>query len=133
MATNFIRLDALEATYFDRILTLGALSRHCPLDNGRHILASNGSIAPDFGTFMRLPVELQLQVILQLDMASLLVWMRVNKSAMEFFWSLVEWRTVSQNYQDRRTPMLTLNDRSQGTRVHSAWPLASTHITYSLC
>jgi hypothetical protein len=100
MATNFIRLDALEATYFDDVLPPSALSRHCPLDNSRHILASNGSIAPDLGTLMRLPAELRLQIILQLDMASLLVWMRVNKSAMKFIWSLVEWRNVSQSHQD---------------------------------
>ena len=76
MTAKFVRLDATEAVTFRHVIPPAALARHCPLDNGHHTMAFDNSRAPDLGTLTRLPVELQLQVILQLDVASLLVWMR---------------------------------------------------------
>jgi hypothetical protein len=90
MTANFIRLDSWEADMFHGAIPPHALARHCPLDNGRHTIAFDDSRAPSLGTLARLPMELQLQVILQLDFASLLVWIRANKRAMAFVWGLFE-------------------------------------------
>jgi hypothetical protein len=132
MTPNFIRLDTCESQFFRDVIPSHALARHCPLDNGHHTVAFDNSKAPSLGTLTRLPVELQLQVILQLDVASLLVWMRVNKRAMAFVWGLFEWHQVCSSYATgQHEYTLTLPNRLYHLQTPSAWLSASIHTILS--
>ncbi|CAN9291940.1 unnamed protein product [Alternaria alternata] len=77
-AYNTITLTPYEKATFCSVIEHDKLARHCPLDNGRHALELDYATAPDLGSLSRLPAELMEQVVLELDLASLLVWRRVT-------------------------------------------------------
>lgn len=93
-AYNTITLTPYEKATFCSVIEHDKLARHCPFDNGRHALELDYATAPDLGSLSRLPAELMEQVVLELDLASLLVWRRVSKRAMDFVACMIEWKKV---------------------------------------
>ncbi|CAN9169303.1 unnamed protein product [Alternaria alternata] len=91
-AYNTITLTPYEKATFCSVIEHDKLARHCPFDNGRHALELDYTTAPDLGSLSRLPAELMEQVVLELDLASLLVWRRVSKRGTDFVACLIEWK-----------------------------------------
>ncbi|CAN9252788.1 unnamed protein product [Alternaria alternata] len=94
-AYNTITLTPYEKATFCSVIEHDKLARHCPFDNGRHALELDYTTAPDLGSLSRLPAELMEQVVLELDLASLLVWRRVSKRGTDFVACLIEWKKVT--------------------------------------
>jgi hypothetical protein len=91
MKPTSIRLTKAEATICGKHIPGDALARHCPLDNGCLFDPNN---APAPGPLSELPIELQHQVLLSLDVKSLLSFRQVNKHAMNVVDDLTEWKKV---------------------------------------
>jgi hypothetical protein len=100
---NTITLCRLDAHFFRGVIDHDTLTRHCPLDNGRYAIGPDYTTAPGLGLLSQLPVELQQQVVLQMDLETLLAWRRVNKRAMDLVSNMVEWRQASERYREHRT------------------------------
>ncbi|KAF1942876.1 hypothetical protein EJ02DRAFT_433709 [Clathrospora elynae] len=97
MSANTAYLDCYEVMSFNDIILPNILARHCPLDNGRHTLTVNYNTAPNLSALDCLPIELQQQIVLDLDLASLLVFRRVNKRAMDLVASLIKWKHITKH------------------------------------
>lgn len=77
----------------DNTLDNAQLETRCPLDNRRH---SNASVPArhSVGLLNRLPAELLIQVLLQIDIPSLTRFRRVNRRAMELVDSLPQYSAL---------------------------------------
>lgn len=73
------------------IYDLKLLRIDCPLDHGRHKL---NDVKHDLGTLMKLPLELQYDVLDKLDVKSLLVFRRASKAAMTTVNNMVSYQKV---------------------------------------
>ena len=62
----------------------------CPLDNGRH----QGNIKHDLGDLDRLPLELQSDILVRLDLQTLTDFRRVNRKAMDNVDALPEYKAI---------------------------------------
>jgi hypothetical protein len=114
-----------------------ALARHCPLDDGRFANKADGSPTLSLGALARLPIELQHQALLQLDVKSLLDFRRVNKRAMDTVSGMVEWKKVLMAYISilNLLPPRYADHRQVTTHAANALRMAigfNTHFTFTL-
>ncbi|KAI1392960.1 uncharacterized protein F4822DRAFT_392679 [Hypoxylon trugodes] len=77
----------------DYTLDDAELERRCPLDHGRHIVQPRESL----GQLDTLPYELVADILLALDLPSLVTFRRVNCRAIGLIDSLHEYRMISEN------------------------------------
>jgi len=97
-SANNICLHGREANTIHGVLHHQLLARHCLLDDAHHAIGLDYTTAPNLGLFSRLPVELQQQIILHMDVATVLTWRRVNRMAMDLVSQMFEWKEVSKRY-----------------------------------
>lgn len=95
-ASNSIIFYKHDANTHHGVIHHDILTRHCLLDNGRQALGLDYTTAPSLGQLSRLPVELLQQTVLQIDVATLLIWRRVNKRAMDLVSNIMEWKQASE-------------------------------------
>jgi len=86
-----------EENTFRGVIHHDILARHCILDNGRHARGLDYTTAPSLGLLSKLAVELQQQIILQMDISTVLAWRGVNKRAMDLVSNLFEWKEVAKS------------------------------------
>ena len=92
MISSAIRISKDEALTFDTYNPINVLKKHCPLDDDSHGLHLEFGTAYSLGALAILPVELQLTVLVQLDLETLLAFRRINKRAMNLVESMIEWK-----------------------------------------
>lgn len=130
-AYNTITLTPYEKATFCSVIEHDNLARHCPLDNGRRALELDYATAPDLGSLSRLPAESMEQLVLELDLASLLVWRRVSKRAMDFLACMMEWKKVISTARSVRLCadiVILGHSHSSEYRENGCWPLFALYI-----
>jgi len=95
-AANNIRVHVRNANTIHGVIHHDLLARHCLLDDARHAIRPDYITAPNLGLLSRLPVELQQQVVLHMDVATVLTWRGVNRMAMDLVSQMFEWKEVSE-------------------------------------
>ena len=100
-AENSIIVKRYEENIFRGVIHHDILTRHCLLDDGHHALGLDYNTAPGLGLVSKLPVELQQQIILQMDISTVLAWRRVNKRAMDLVSNLFEWKEVGKGFTEK--------------------------------
>lgn len=76
----------------------------CPLDNGRH----QGKIKHDLGDLDMLPLELQSDILVRLDLQTLIEFRRVNRKARDIVDALPQYKAIFSHNKNLLRTILSL-------------------------